>query len=118
MKKTDLIATLIAMPLGLSACDKSTKTPKAEAPTDAMGDMAMPAEAKIAKGSGTVTAVDAAAGKVSLDHGPIPAVGWPAMKMGFTAKPVLLDNVAVGDKVDFDVTVTGNAAEVTAIKKQ
>lgn len=118
MKKTAWMATLIAMPLGLSACDKTTETPKAETPTDAMGDMAMPVEAKMASGSGTVTAIDAAAGKVSLDHGPIPAVGWPAMKMGFTAKPALLDSVAVGDKVDFDVTVTGNAAEVTAIKKQ
>jgi Cu(I)/Ag(I) efflux system periplasmic protein CusF len=30
----------------------------------------------------------------------------------------LLGGITVGDKVDFDVTVTGNAGEVTAIKKQ
>ena len=82
-----------------------------------MSSMEMPVGSKMGKSSGTVTAIDAAAGKVSLDHGPIPAVGWPAMKMGFTAKPALLDSVAVGDKVDFDVTVTGSAGEVTAIKK-
>lgn len=52
-----------------------------------------------------------------LDHEAIPAVGWPAMKMGFSAKPDLRNGFAVGDKVDFDLTVTGNAGEVTAIKK-
>lgn len=77
----------------------------------------MPADAKMGKGSGTVTAVDAIAGKITLDHGAIPAVGWPPMKMGFSAKPDLLKGIAVGDKVDFDLTVTGNAGEVTAIRK-
>ena len=69
------------------------------------------------KGSGTVTSVDAVTGKITLDHGAIPAVGWPAMKMGFSAKPDLLKSVAVGDRVAFDVTVSGSAGEVTAIRK-
>lgn len=118
MKKTVMIVAMIALPLSLAACDKKAEAPKAEAPAEAMGDMAMPAEAKMAKGSGTVTAIDAADGKITLDHEAIPAVGWPAMKMGFSANPGLLKGVAVGDKVDFDLTVTGNAGEVTAIKKQ
>ena len=69
------------------------------------------------KGSGTVTAVDTATGKITLDHGAIPAVGWPAMTMGFSAKPGVLTGIAVGDKVDFDVIVTGSTGEVTALKK-
>ena len=69
------------------------------------------------KGSGTVTAVDAVTGKITLDHGAIQAVGWPAMKMGFSAKPDLLKGVVVGDKVDFNLTVSGSAGEVTAIRK-
>lgn len=83
-----------------------------------MDNMAMPAEAKMGKGTGTVTALDKAAGKITLNHGPIPEVGWPAMTMAFTAKPELLNGVAVGDKVAFDLTVRGNAGEVTAITKQ
>jgi Cu(I)/Ag(I) efflux system periplasmic protein CusF len=123
MKKTMMIAALIALPLGLSGCNKKTEEPKveatkAEATGDAMSNMAMPAGSKMGKGSGTVTAVDAATGKITLDHGAIPAVGWPAMKMGFSAKPDLLKGIAVGDKVDFDLTVTGSAGEVTAIKKR
>ena len=70
------------------------------------------------KSTGTVTAVDPASGKITLEHGAIPAVEWPAMTMGFAAKPELIKGIAVGDKVDFDLTVTGTAGEVTKIAKQ
>ncbi len=83
----------------------------------AMSNMAMPEGSKMGKGSGTVTAADAVTGKITLDHGAIQAVGWPAMKMGFSAKPDLLKGVAVGDKVDFNLTVSGSAGEVTASRK-
>ena len=123
MKKAMILTALVALPLGLSGCDKKPEAPKVEAPkaeptADAMSNMAMPADSKMGKGSGTVTAIDAAAGKITLDHGAIPSFGWPPMKMGFSAKPDLLKGISVGDKVDFDVTVTGSAGEVTALKKQ
>lgn len=122
MKKILLTTTFIALPLALSACDKASQAPKpeatADAQTDSMGEMATPNEPKQAKGSGTVTAIDLAAGKITLDHEPIASVKWPAMKMGFTAKRDVLEAVAVGDKVTFDVNVIGYAGEVTAIKKQ
>jgi Cu/Ag efflux protein CusF len=123
MKKTLILTALIALPISLSGCNKKPEEPKveatkAEATGDAMSNMAMPSASKMGKGSGTVTAVDATAGKITLDHGAIPAVDWPAMKMGFSAKPDLLKGIAVGDKVDFDLTVTGSAGEVTVIRKQ
>jgi Cu(I)/Ag(I) efflux system protein CusF len=117
MKNILTIAALIALPIGLSGCDKKSDSPMAGSPAGAMSGMATPAGSKMGKGSGTVTAIDASAGKVTLDHGAIPAVGWPPMKMGFSAKPELLKGIVVGDKVDFDVTVTGSTGEVTAIKK-
>ena len=122
MNKTMTITAFAALSIALSGCDKKPEAPKADAPkvaatADARTNMAMPEGSKMGKGSGTVTAVDATAGKITLDHGAIPAVDWPAMKMGFSAKPDLLKGIAVGDKVDFDLTVTGNAGEVTAIKK-
>ena len=122
MKKAMILTAQIALPIGLSGCDKKPEAPKVEAPkaaatADAMSNMEMPVGSKMGKGSGTVTAVDAVAGKITLDHGAIPDVGWPAMKMGFSAKPDLLKGVAVGDKVDFDLTVSGSAGEVTAIRK-
>jgi len=124
MKPLYLTAGLTAAVL-LSACGQKAETnataANAPATTNAagdMGNMAMPADAKMGKGAGTVTAIDKTAGKITLNHGPIPEVGWPAMTMAFTAKPELLNSVAVGDKVAFDVTVKGPAGEVTAISKQ
>lgn len=127
MKPLYLTAALAAAVL-LSACGKKADTPAAEpsatetlAATDPaadMGKMEMPVGATMAKSTGTVTAIDKAGGKITLDHAAIPEVKWPAMTMAFAAKPALLEGIAVGDKVAFEVTINGNAGEVTAIKKQ
>ena len=123
MKKTMMIAAMFALPVGLSGCDKKPEpakvaAPEAAASADAMTNMEMPVGSKMGKASGTVTAIDAASGKITLDHGAIPAVDWAAMKMEFSAKPAVLTGIAAGDKVDFEVTVTGNAGEVTKIEKK
>ena len=122
MNRTLMMTAIAALSVALSGCDKKPEAPKADAPrvaasAGAMPSMEMPFGSKTGKGSGTVTAIDVATGQITIDHGAIPAVGWPAMKMGFSAKPELLKGVAVGDKVAFDVTVTASAGEVTAIKK-
>lgn len=74
--------------------------------------------ATMAKGTGTVTAIDKAAGKITLDHGPIAEAGWPAMKMAFKAAPELLNGVAVGDQVAFDLKLLGGKGEVVSLRKQ
>lgn len=84
---------------------------------DNMGNMAMPA-APTARGTGTVTAIDKAAGTITLSHGPIPEANWPAMTMAFKSQPKLLDSVKVGDKVSFELALKDGAGEVTAIQKQ
>ena len=85
-----------------------------------MKDMAMAkADAnKTGQASGIVTGLDGKAGTVTIKHGPIPAVGWPAMTMTFKAMPAsLLKVVKVGDKVAFTVKVEGQDNEVTALHK-
>lgn len=86
---------------------------------DDMKGMAMsPAAAKTGHATGVVTAVDAKAKTVTIKHGPIAAVGWPAMTMTFKANPAsLVQNVKIGEKVHFDVKVQGQDNEVTAIRK-
>lgn len=75
------------------------------------------AAAKTGKGVGVITALDPKAAKVTIKHGPIPSVGWPAMTMTFAAKPpALLKGLKVGQTVGFDTRVQGAAADVTAIK--
>jgi Cu(I)/Ag(I) efflux system protein CusF len=51
---------------------------------------------------GEVKKVDKEAGKVTLRHGELKALAMPAMTMVFRAKdPAMLDQVKVGDKVEF-----------------
>ena len=74
------------------------------------------AAAKTGKGVGVITALDPKAAKITIKHGPIPSVGWPAMTMTFAAKPpALLKGLKVGQTVAFDTRVQGAAADVTAI---
>jgi Cu(I)/Ag(I) efflux system periplasmic protein CusF len=123
----------LTIALGLAAltaaCGKKAETPVSTETNQAapaatvmngdMGNMAMAPTVPIkAKGNGTVAAIDKTAGTITLDHGPIPEAKWPAMTMAFKAAPAIIDATKVGDKVDFDLTLTGSAGEVTAIHKQ
>lgn len=107
----------LILPIGLvmAACSPPGSEPAAKS------DMAMTTSesgAAIA-GSGTVVAVDAAAGTVTLNHQPIAALSWPAMTMQFTAEnPALLQGVAAGDQVDFELKSAAETQIITAIHKQ
>ncbi len=60
------------------------------------------------KGSGTVKGVDANTGKISLAHGAIPSLNWPAMTMDFQVKDkAMLKGVAPGQNVDFNLVQAG-----------
>jgi Cu(I)/Ag(I) efflux system membrane fusion protein len=62
-------------------------------------------------GRGTVRAVDAAAARVELDHGPIPSMKWPAMQMGFAVEDkAQLSKIKPGDTVEFEVRPEPNKA--------
>lgn len=39
---------------------------------------------------GVITAIDTKTNKLTIQHGPIPAVGWPTMTMAFKANPSTL----------------------------
>src|SRR5229473_3113586 len=60
-------------------------------------------EAKSHKGVGTVKKIDPAGGKVTIAHGPIPTMKWPAMNMTFTVKDkALLGKFSQDRKVEFE----------------
>jgi Cu/Ag efflux protein CusF len=51
-----------------------------------------------------VKEVDAQAGRVELEHEPIPAMQWPAMTMGFMSEDkAQLSGLKKGDVVEFEV---------------
>jgi len=71
---------------------------------------------KTADATGTITALNAANHKITFDHGPIPAIDWPAMKMEFAVAPsVDLAKLKTGDKVKFTLSGSGNTYTVQSI---
>ena len=103
-----IAAALFAVAASLAGCGEAS--PGAQ-PTETLapGD-------KAAKGAGTVTAVDAPAGRVTLDHQPIPDIGWPQMTMTFAVDPAMLADVKVGDQVEFDITLSRGIGTITALR--
>ena len=81
-----------------------------------MAPMSDTKAATTATASGTVTALNAADHKITFDHGPIPAINWPAMKMEFAVAPsVDLAKVKTGDKVNFTLSGSGGTYTVQSI---
>ncbi len=75
-----------------------------------------PAKAAAHKASGTVTRVDEATKKVSIQHGAVPTLGWPAMTMTFTVKDAaLLPKLAKDKKVDFEFVQQGKDYVITKV---
>ncbi len=58
-----------------------------------------PARPALAEAAGRVEQVTKDG--VTLSHGPVPTIGWPAMTMSFRADPMLLRGLKVGDQVRF-----------------
>jgi len=127
------LMTMLAAPLALAACGSGDDT-------EAMGDTA-PADGQMADGQmpmdgadmpmmgtegamqsasaeGTVTAIDADAGTITIDHGAVPAIKWPAMTMAFEADEQLRNDVAVGDKVSFEFATGESGSSITSITKK
>ena len=70
------------------------------------------------RGEGTVEAVDAKTASVTLAHGPIPSLKWPAMTMDFKVKDgALLRTLKPGQRIDFD-TVAGAPGEYLIVRAQ
>lgn len=64
-----------------------------------------------------VKELDATQGKVTLAHGPVKSLGWPAMTMAFAVKDkTLFDKLAVGTKVHVGFKKEGDEYVVTSVK--
>ena len=71
--------------------------------------------AREASATGTVEAVDTAAGKITITHGAVEALQWPAMTMGFKATPEQVASVQAGQQVQFEFESRGMDATITRI---
>lgn len=74
-------------------------------------------QSKTHKGSGTVSKVDSEKGTVTIAHGPVESMNWPAMTMTFKVKDKkMLGKVKEGDKVDFSFVQSGKDYTITQVK--
>jgi len=56
-------------------------------------------------------------GTVTLQHGPVKSLGWPAMTMGFSVKDkALMDQLAVGKKVHVEFSKQGDEYVIRSVK--
>lgn len=86
---------------------------------DMSGSSATPAAEKAGMSHGEIRKVDAAAGKLTIKHGPLENLGMEAMTMVFKVKdPAMISQVKVGDKIDFVAEEVNGVATVTKLQKQ
>lgn len=105
-----LIASSLAISSGTSFAQMANMPMSKDAPN---------AATKSASGTGTVIALNAASKKIKFDHGPLPEIGWPKMKMEFpVASSVDLSKVKIGDKVRFTLAGSGKTYTVQSISPQ
>ena len=78
---------------------------------------AQKSQAQTHKASGTVTRVDQSNSKVTIAHGPVPSLKWPAMTMNFIVKDkALLGKLSSGKKVDFEFVQQDRDYVITSAK--
>lgn len=116
--RTSNFIVLMASPLALAACggeptQKHGSMDEHDTSTMNEGDTAKTADAV-----GTVTAIDADAGTITVDHEPVAELGWPQMVMAFDATEEVRGDVTVGDAIGFTIEATDEGNTITAMAKQ
>lgn len=112
--KISRFAGAAALALSLAACgDNQAAAPDQREPS---GTAAPAGAADIYSATGDVTKVSGK--QVTISHGPVEGIGWPAMTMAFQApSPELLQGLNVGDPVDFQFRQAGEQYQLASIKK-
>ena len=75
------------------------------------------AQATAYKAAGVVKKADAAKSTVTVAHGPVKDLNWPAMTMAFKVKDkALFDKLAVDRKVEFSFVQQGKDYVITSVQ--
>ncbi|MBL4718713.1 MULTISPECIES: copper-binding protein [Alphaproteobacteria] len=73
-------------------------------------------EGPLHTGSGDVTDIDGS--RITISHGPVETLDWPAMTMTFVAQSSdMIDEFSVGDSVNFEFGQSGETYVITGITK-
>ncbi len=72
----------------------------------------------VMRATGTIEAMDRERGVVTIAHGPVPALKWPASTMELQARPEQLEGLDVGDAVRIGFQSEGDEAAIVSIDKR
>lgn len=112
------ISALVAGARALAACGSNEPQGGQEGSAQPANSAAASADPSGETHSGTGKLTEVSGVKVTIAHGPVASVGWPAMTMSFQASsPDLLKDVKVGDTVDFQFQKAGEQYALTSISK-
>ena len=117
-------AAMLFASLALASCgqsdDRNTQVvgpDSASSPsgTNAGAQAAQPS-GEVHSGNGDITEISS--DSVTISHGPVESIGWPAMTMTFLApSPDMLQGLNVGHPVDFQFQQAGDQYVLTSIEK-
>jgi len=116
--RTSNLIVLMAVPFALAACGGEAAQEHGSLEGHDMSAMSEGQTAKTADAVGTVTAIDAEASTITVDHEPVAELGWPQMVMAFDASEEVRGDVAVGDAIGFTIESTDEGNTITAMTKQ
>jgi Cu(I)/Ag(I) efflux system periplasmic protein CusF len=112
MKRQVAVLAAVALSLGF---DSAAIAQSAGHETKSEG--AHESQAPTHNASGTVTKIDRIASKVTISHGPVQSLKWPAMTMNFLVRDkTLLDRLPAGKKIDFEFVQQGRDYVITSAK--
>ena len=103
------LATLAVSVTACGTAETSKENAVAPAATDSVG--------QTHSGTGNVDSVSGQ--QVTISHGPIESLEWPAMTMPFTAKDAAsVQGIKAGDRVAFTFSTSDSESVLTSITKQ
>lgn len=99
----------------LAACTQPDVAPPDTQDKTKGDEVDAPAADNRGSATGTIQSIDTATGMLTIAHGPVAALKWPAMTMAFKATPAQLASVQKGQKVQFEFVADGMGATITRI---
>ena len=70
-------------------------------------------EGPLHTGSGDITKIDGS--RITISHGPVETMEWPAMTMTFEADAQILEQVSVGEGIAFEFRTGTEGSVVTSV---
>lgn len=114
---TSLLALMLLAGCSSPSGDVDAPTTRV-APAAPSATATMPAGATAASAVGVVQSLDVAAGTITIAHGAVDALKWPAMTMTFQAPDTDLGSIKQGDHVAFEFSSTGMNGTITKITRR